>query len=113
MGVVISGNMTCTHDDGSEVTVGAGDAFYFPPGHDGYVIVDEPFALYEIVEAVRTLVLGNTHIDSSILRQPKLPDLKFASVRNRAKARDTFYFPENCPAPMEERRCVKICFKSN
>ena len=26
VGVVISGSMTCTHDDGSEITVGAGDA---------------------------------------------------------------------------------------
>ena len=50
VGVVISGSMTCTHDDGSEITVGAGDAYYFAPGHDGGVNGDEPCVLYEIVE---------------------------------------------------------------
>ena len=39
--VVISGSMTCTHDDGSEITVGAGDAYYFVPGNDGWVNGDK------------------------------------------------------------------------
>ena len=42
--------MTCTHDDGSEITVSAGDAYYFAPGHDGWVVGDEPCVTYEIVE---------------------------------------------------------------
>ena len=50
IGVVISGSMTCTHDDGSEITVGAGDAYFFAPGHDGWVNGDEPCVLYEIIE---------------------------------------------------------------
>ena len=50
MGVVISGSMTCTHGDGSEITVGAGDAYCFAPGHDGWVNGNEPCVLYEIVE---------------------------------------------------------------
>ena len=50
VGVVISGSMTCTSDDGSEITVGAGDAYYFAPGHDGWVNGNEPCVLYEIVE---------------------------------------------------------------
>ena len=29
VGVVISGSMTVKHDDGSEITVGAGDAYHF------------------------------------------------------------------------------------
>ena len=35
VGVVVSGQMYCTHNDGSEITVSAGDAYYFAPGHDG------------------------------------------------------------------------------
>ena len=50
VGVVISGNMKCVHDDGSELEVGPGDAYYFAPGHDGWVLGDKPCEVYEIVE---------------------------------------------------------------
>ena len=33
--VVISGSMTCTHNDRSEITVLEGNAYYFAPGHYG------------------------------------------------------------------------------
>ena len=51
VGVVMSGQMKCVHDDGSELQVGPGDAYYFAPGHDGWVIGDEPCIVYEIVES--------------------------------------------------------------
>ncbi len=50
VGVIVAGQMTCIHDDGSEITVKAGDAYYFAPGHDGWVDGDEPCIMYEIVE---------------------------------------------------------------
>ena len=50
VGVIVAGQMTCIHDDGSEITVKAGDAYYFAPGHDGSVDGDEPCIMYEIVE---------------------------------------------------------------
>ena len=50
VGVVISGKMKCVHDDGSELAVGPGDAYYFAPGHDGWVLGDKPCEVYEIVE---------------------------------------------------------------
>ena len=50
VGVVISGGMKCIHDDGSELEVGPGDAYYFAPGHDGWVLGEEPCVVYEIVE---------------------------------------------------------------
>ena len=50
VGVIIQGSMKCTHDDGSEIVASAGDAYYFAPGHDGWVNGDEPCVLYEIVE---------------------------------------------------------------
>ena len=49
--VVISGRLGCSHDDGSKIEVGPGDAYYFAPGHDGWVVGDEPCVMYEIVEA--------------------------------------------------------------
>ena len=39
----------CVHDDGTEVLAEAGDAYYFAPGHDGWVVGDETVIAYEIV----------------------------------------------------------------
>ena len=50
VGVIIQGSMKCTHDDGSEIVASSGDAYYFAPGHDGWVNGDEPCILYEIIE---------------------------------------------------------------
>ena len=49
VGVVISGRLGCSHNDGSRIEVGPGDAYYFAPGHDGWVLGDEPCVMYEIV----------------------------------------------------------------
>ena len=48
IGVVIQGSMTVAHDDGSEITVNAGDAYTFAPGHDGWVNGEEAFIGFEI-----------------------------------------------------------------
>ena len=50
VGVVISGKIKCIHDDGSALEVEPGDAYYFAPGHDGWIIGDEPCEVYEFVE---------------------------------------------------------------
>ena len=51
VGVVISGKLMCIHDDGTELQVEPGDAYYFAPGHDGWVVGNEPCVLYEIIES--------------------------------------------------------------
>jgi EutQ-like cupin domain len=40
---VISGKLRVRMDDGSEEEFGPGDVGYIPPGHDAWVIGDEPF----------------------------------------------------------------------
>ena len=47
VGVIVQGQMQCVHDDGTEVLASAGDAYYFAPGHDGWVVGDEPVIGYE------------------------------------------------------------------
>lgn len=47
IGYVLSGSMTVRMDDGSEITVHAGDAFHMPPGHDAWVEGDEPCVLID------------------------------------------------------------------
>ena len=42
-GYCVSGRIGIKMDDGTEFEVGAGDAYDIPPGHDGWVIGDEPF----------------------------------------------------------------------
>jgi hypothetical protein len=43
VGVVQSGRLVVKHEDGTEGEVGAGDAYVIEPGHDAWVVGDEPF----------------------------------------------------------------------
>jgi len=47
-GYVIQGRMLVRMDDGAEVEVGTGDAFYMPAGHDAWVVGDQPCILIDI-----------------------------------------------------------------
>jgi mannose-6-phosphate isomerase-like protein (cupin superfamily) len=47
VGVVVSGRMHIVHDDGGEVEAGPGDAYVIGPGHDAWVVGDEPMVGYE------------------------------------------------------------------
>jgi hypothetical protein len=39
--------MTVRMDDGTEATVGPGDVMVIDPGHDAWVVGDEPCILYD------------------------------------------------------------------
>ncbi|HEY1360180.1 MAG TPA: cupin domain-containing protein [Thermoleophilaceae bacterium] len=43
VGMVVSGRAMIAMDDGVEVEVGPGDLFAVPPGHDSWVVGDEPY----------------------------------------------------------------------
>jgi mannose-6-phosphate isomerase-like protein (cupin superfamily) len=47
VGVVESGRLHVTHDDGSEAEVGPGEAYVIEPGHDAWVVGDQRFVAYE------------------------------------------------------------------
>ena len=47
LGVCISGQIEVRHDDGTVATAGPGDAYEIEPGHDAWVVGDEPFVGYE------------------------------------------------------------------
>src|SRR3954453_4424639 len=47
LGVVVGGRLHVVHDDGTEADVSAGNAYAIEPGHDGWVVGDEPFVAYE------------------------------------------------------------------
>jgi quercetin dioxygenase-like cupin family protein len=43
VGLVLSGQAAAKMDDGREVVMKPGDFFYIPPGHDSWVVGDEPY----------------------------------------------------------------------
>ena len=47
VGVVQSGRMRVTHDDGTVLELAAGDAYVIEPGHDAEILGDERFVGFE------------------------------------------------------------------
>jgi hypothetical protein len=47
VGVVHSGTLHVTHEDGSEQELSPGQAYVIEPGHDAWVVGDETFVGYE------------------------------------------------------------------
>jgi mannose-6-phosphate isomerase-like protein (cupin superfamily) len=57
VGAVVSGRLHVVHQDGSEGEVGPGDAYVIEPGHDGWVVGDEPVVVFEF-ESAQTYAEG-------------------------------------------------------
>jgi quercetin dioxygenase-like cupin family protein len=49
VGLVLSGRAVAKMDDGREVVMRAGDFFYIPPGHDSWVVGEEPYVSLHIL----------------------------------------------------------------
>jgi quercetin dioxygenase-like cupin family protein len=49
VGLVLSGRAVAAMDDGTEKVMSAGDFFYVPPGHDSWVVGDEPYVSLHIM----------------------------------------------------------------
>jgi hypothetical protein len=47
LGIVQSGKMRVTHEDGTAVEIGPGDTYVIEPGHDAEVVGDEQFVGFE------------------------------------------------------------------
>ena len=47
VGVITAGRMHVKHNDGTEGDAGPGDAYVIEPGHDAWVIGDEPVVAFE------------------------------------------------------------------
>jgi hypothetical protein len=47
LGVIVSGRLGIRHKDGSEVELGPGDAYDIQPGHDAWVVSEEPCVGFE------------------------------------------------------------------
>jgi class 3 adenylate cyclase len=51
VGYVIAGTLEVRMDDGTELVIGPGDAYEIPPGHDAWVVGDEPYDSVEFTSA--------------------------------------------------------------
>jgi hypothetical protein len=47
VGFVQSGRLVVKHEDGSEVELGPGAAYVIEPGHDAWVVGEDPFVAFE------------------------------------------------------------------
>ena len=47
VGIVQAGAMHVVHDDGTEEDLGPGEAYVIEPGHNAWVVGDEPFIGFE------------------------------------------------------------------
>jgi quercetin dioxygenase-like cupin family protein len=51
VGIVISGRATAAMDDGRVIEMQAGDIFYIAPGHDSWVVGQEPYVSLHLLGA--------------------------------------------------------------
>jgi quercetin dioxygenase-like cupin family protein len=49
VGLVLSGSAVAQMDDGTELVMRPGDFFFIPPGHDSWVVGDEPYVSLHIM----------------------------------------------------------------
>lgn len=51
VGIVIAGRATAAMDDGKVIEMRPGDIFYIEPGHDSWVVGDEPYVSLHLLGA--------------------------------------------------------------
>ncbi len=52
-GYCISGTLNVQTEDGTEATIGAGDGYVIEPGHDAWVVGDEPYIAVDFSEQMK------------------------------------------------------------
>jgi class 3 adenylate cyclase len=74
LGVTLSGRLRAQMADGTELELGPGDVFEIPPGHDAWVIGDEPWVSVDF-EAMRTYGRQGDARDERILATMVFTDI--------------------------------------
>ena len=58
-GTVASGRIHVLHEDGTEAEAGPGDTYMIEPGHDAWVVGDEPYVAFEFeTKTIETYAKG-------------------------------------------------------
>jgi class 3 adenylate cyclase len=74
VGYVMSGHLHVTMDDGTEQDIVTGDAYEIPPGHDAWVVGDEPWEAIEC-GSIRAFGVAPGESDSSVLATVLFTDI--------------------------------------
>jgi class 3 adenylate cyclase len=74
LGVTLSGRGHIQMPDGSELEIEPGDVFEVPPGHDAWVVGDEPWVSYDF-EAMRTYAKERDALEERTLASIVLTDI--------------------------------------
>ena len=74
LGVTLSGRLRAQMADGTELELGPGDVFEIPPGHDAWVVGDEPWVSVDF-EAMRTYGRQGDAQDERILATMVFTDI--------------------------------------
>ena len=53
VGIVVAGRAVAAMDDGSRIEMKAGDVFYIAPGHDSWVVGNEPYVSLHLMGAAK------------------------------------------------------------
>jgi hypothetical protein len=53
VGLIVSGRCVVKMEDGTERELGPGDLFHIPPGHDSWVVGEEPYVSLHLMGAER------------------------------------------------------------
>ncbi|MES2209593.1 MAG: adenylate/guanylate cyclase domain-containing protein [Chloroflexota bacterium] len=80
LGVTQSGRLRVQMLDGTELEVGPGDVFEIPPGHDAWVVGDEPWISVDF-EAMRTYGKGKDAVVERILASIVMTDIVDSTMR--------------------------------
>jgi hypothetical protein len=57
VGTIVAGRLYVVHNDGTEAEVAPGDAYVIEPGHDAWVVGDDPVVAFEF-ESAETFARG-------------------------------------------------------
>ena len=74
LGIVLSGRLRAEMEDGTEIEVGPGDVFEMPPGHDAWVVGDEPWVCVDFA-AMRNFGRTAEHRGERILASILFTDI--------------------------------------
>jgi quercetin dioxygenase-like cupin family protein len=81
VGIVVSGRATASMDDGNIVVMKAGDIFHIAPGHDSWVVGEEPYMSLHLMGA------GEYANDKMLPRDPAMKLSTFTGTRREALGR--------------------------
>src|SRR3712207_1660996 len=79
MGHLVSGRLGVRMNDGTEMEFGPGDVYEIPPGHDGWVIGDEPAVGFEIDRKSTRLNSSHANISYAVFCLKKKKNMKHTS----------------------------------